>query len=232
MTKTYAIADLHGRFDLLMLAYNRLCDCEPGLIVHLGDYVDRGPNSRAVITCLMNDDTQPHGFTRLVLKGNHEQIMVETIRKPLNPGWWMGNGGKQTLESYGHPRIRIRYNEVWPYNPSVVPPEHVDFLARLNRLYCDRHRVYVHAGLDSSVSLPEQKDDLIYWIINKDDLPYSYQGLNHHIVHGHVANPKGPLLLTNRTNLDVEAYDSDRLVIGVFDDDTPGGPIEIIEVKA
>ena len=231
MTKTYAIADLHGRFDLLVLAYNRLCDCEPGLIVHLGDYVDRGPNSRAVITCLMNDDTcLPHGFTRLVLKGNHEQIMVETIRKPLNPGWWMGNGGDATLRSYGHPKIRIRYNDCWPYNPSVVPPEHVDFLAGLNRLYCDRHRVYVHAGLDESLTLPEQKDDVLFWMIHRKDHPGGYRGF--HVVHGHEQHASGPKFYAGRTNLDVCAYDSGRLVIGVFDDDTPGGPIEIIEVEA
>jgi serine/threonine protein phosphatase 1 len=230
MTKTYAIADLHGRFDLLMLAYDRLVDREPGLIVHLGDYVDRGKYSKQVVMCLMTEGTQPPGFHRLVLKGNHEQIMVETIRKHLQPSWWMSNGGKQTLESYGHPRIRVRYTEVWPYNPDVVPAEHLDFLAGLARLYCDRHRVYVHAGLDDAVTLPEQKDDVLFWNIYRPNHPGGYRHL--HVVHGHHQHGDGPLLLEGRTNLDVGAYDTGRLVIGVFDDDVPGGPIEIIEVKA
>jgi serine/threonine protein phosphatase 1 len=231
MTKTYAIADIHGRVDLLLAAYARLEGEEPGLIVHLGDYVDRGRSSSGVINCLMDDTTIPPGFHRLVLKGNHEQTMVETIRKPLNPGWWMGNGGDRTLMSYGHPKIRIRYNDIWPYNPSVVPPEHVDFLNALPRYFCDRHRVYVHAGLDTTVSLPEQKDDVLFWVINKGDIGYGYQGLNNHIVHGHHEHDE-PQLLKNRTNLDVGGWRTNRLVIGVFDDDVPGGPIEIIGVKA
>jgi serine/threonine protein phosphatase 1 len=232
MTKTYAIADLHGRADLLLLAYERLRwpyqDVEPGLIVHLGDYVDRGPQSREVIEILMDPDSIPQDFHRLVLKGNHEQMLVETIRKHLNPAWWMSNGGKQTLESYGHPKIRVRYNEVWPYNPGVIPEDHVAFLEGLGRLYCDRHRVYVHAAVDEKVTLPEQNNDYVLWHCRWDDTGYR----GYHVVHGHVANPKGPVRLVNRTNLDVEAYETGRLVIGVFDDDTPGGPIEIIEVKA
>jgi serine/threonine protein phosphatase 1 len=230
MTKTYAIADLHGRFDLLFEAYERLAALEPGLIVHLGDYVDRGPDSAGVIRFLMSDAVIPQGFTRLVLKGNHEQIMVETIRNHLQPAWWMANGGNKTLMSYGHPRVRIRYNDCWPYNPDVVPPEHVDFLAKLPRLYCDRHRVYVHAGLDESLTLPEQKDDVLFWMIHRKDHPGGYRG--QHVVHGHEQHAKGPQLYAERTNLDVCAYATDRLVIGVFDDDLPGGPVEVLEVKA
>jgi serine/threonine protein phosphatase 1 len=230
MSKTYAIADLHGRHDLLMLAYDRLADCEPGLIVHLGDYIDRGPRSMMVIDWLMSNATIPAGFTRLVLKGNHEQIMVETITKHLQPAWWMGNGGDKTLMSYGHPKIRVRYNDCWPYNPGVVPDEHVDFLNALPRYFCDRHRVYVHAGLDESLTLPEQKDDVLFWMFHPENHPGGYRGL--HVVHGHEQHETGPKLYAGRTNLDVGAYHTGRLVIGVFDDDLPGGPIEIIEVKA
>ena len=230
MTRTYAIADLHGRFDLLSASYDKLVNLEPGLIVHLGDYVDRGPSSKAVIGCLMDEKTIPGGFHRLVLKGNHEQIMVETIRKPLNPGWWMANGGDATLKSYGHPKMRISYTDVWPYNPGVVPVEHVDFLNALPRYFCDRHRVYVHAGLDESLTLPEQKDDVLFWMFYPKGHCGGYHGL--HVVHGHEQHDDGPHLYTSRTNLDVGAYHSGRLVIGVFDDDLPGGPIEIIEVKA
>jgi serine/threonine protein phosphatase 1 len=230
MTRTYAIADLHGRMDVLAWAYARLAECEPGLIIHLGDYVDRGPHSRQVIETLMAKETIPSGFHRLVLKGNHEAMMVETLRKPLNPAWWMANGGDATLMSYGHPKIRVRYNDCWPYNPSVVPDEHVDFINALPRYFCDRHRVYVHAGLDESLTLPEQKDDVILWMIHGKDHPGGYRGL--HVVHGHEQRESGPKLLPARTNLDVGAYATGRLVIGVFDDDVPGGPVNIIEVKA
>ena len=231
MTKTYAIADLHGRLDLLAKAYEELGPQEPGLIVHLGDYVDRGPQSREVVEALMDNDTIPGGFNRLVLKGNHEQIMVETITKHLQPAWWVGNGGGMTLYSYGHPKMRIRGGtDIWPYNPGVVPQEHLDFLDKLPRLYCDRHRVYVHAGLDESLDLTMQKDDVLFWMIHGKNHPGGYRGF--HVVHGHEQHANGPKFFPGRTNLDVCAFASDRLVIGVFDDDVPGGPIDIIEVKA
>jgi serine/threonine protein phosphatase 1 len=230
MTRTYAIADIHGSAHLLSEAYSVLLDHEPGLIVHLGDYVDRGKRSKHVIELLMDPQAVPPGFHRLILKGNHEACMVETLRTPLNPAWWMANGGDATLMSYGHPRIRIKYNDCWPYNPRVVPDEHVDFLNALPRYFCDRHRVYVHAGLDEAVTLPEQKDDVLFWMLHKKNHPGGYRGF--HVVHGHEQHESGPKLYENRTNLDVGAYATGRLVIGVFDDDIPGGPIEIIEVTA
>jgi len=103
MKLTFAIADLHGRFDLLQAAYGKITEyASAGRIVHLGDYVDRGPQSREIIEFLIDEATIPEGFTRVVLKGNHEDMMVETLTAPLNPQWWIGNGGGQTLVSYGH----------------------------------------------------------------------------------------------------------------------------------
>lgn len=233
MSKTYAIADIHGRFDLLTKAYELLdlvaADIakEAGLIVHLGDYIDRGPQSRQVIEFLMDEKTVPVAFKRIILKGSREAMMVETIRKRLNPRWWMGNGGDKTLYSYGHPKIRHRYSDVFPYRPDLLPLEHLDFLDNLPLFHADKQRVYVHAAVDQVRSLPEQNEDVILWGIYKDADKGGYRGA--HVVHGHHEHD-APLLLRERTNLDVGAWHRGRLAIGVFDDETPGGPIDIIEV--
>jgi serine/threonine protein phosphatase 1 len=83
---TYAIADLHRRHDLLVKAEQaivRYAGGAGGIIVTLGDYVDRGPESRQIVERLMLPVASP--FCRICLKGNHEDMIVETLRKPLQP---------------------------------------------------------------------------------------------------------------------------------------------------
>jgi serine/threonine protein phosphatase 1 len=119
MSKTYAIADLHGRYDLFEKAFNAIFDQgeRDAKIITLGDYIDRGPESCMLIDILRIAQRLSNG-KMICLKGNHEDIMWQTCRKPLDPGWWIGNGGGTTLRSYGHPdrretldkRIRLACN--------------------------------------------------------------------------------------------------------------------------
>lgn len=221
---TYAIADLHGRFDLLQKAYDAISEHaagEPIVIVHLGDYVDRGPQSREVIEWLMDDAALPPWVRRVCLQGNHEAMMLETIRKPLHPNWWVGNGGGQTLISYGHePR--------GAYTPSVVPDEHLDWIASRPLYHADEHRLFVHAGVSLGRSLEEQTDEVLQWMIWPKGAEDDYRGL--HIVHGHEQFADGPKRFAGRTDLDTFAWYTGRLVIGVFDSEKPGGPVDFLEV--
>lgn len=231
MPKTYVIADLHGRYDLLMKALsaiNQRADLVQGeKIITLGDYVDRGPQSAHVINALMHfgEDGQLAGIKLICLTGNHEQIMVETIRKPLHPEWWIANGGDQTLMSYGHSARGY-------YNPGVVPKEHLDWLAALPVYHQDKYRIYVHAGVEPNTPLEDQNIELLSWRIYPKgaDGGLWKGGSCKHVVHGHEQFPDGPKLYLHRTNLDCMSWDTGRLVIGVFDDDTPGGPIDLIEI--
>jgi serine/threonine protein phosphatase 1 len=114
MSLTYAIADLHGRFDLLTAAFDAIVKhaAERSFkIITLGNYVDRGPQSRQIIDHLMA--AQEMGVSLICLKGNHEDMMVETLRKPLHPNWWIDNGGGQTLISYGHERSGKTISSGW-----------------------------------------------------------------------------------------------------------------------
>jgi serine/threonine protein phosphatase 1 len=163
MSKTYAIADLHGRFDLLEMAL--VCIAKraepPATLVTLGDYVDRGPDSRKIIERLMAG--LGHDGRRLIcLKGNHEDIMWQTCRRLPDVDWWLRNGGGATLVSYGQ-----RAGD--QADVTIVPAPHLDWVERLPLMYVDRHRVFVHAGIDPNCPLDVQDAEGVIWKIYPDD---------------------------------------------------------------
>jgi serine/threonine protein phosphatase 1 len=213
MSTTYAIPDLHGRIDLLESAIDRIVKHAAGIsatVVTLGDYINRGPGSRQVVERLMGwrSDT-----LRLVaLKGNHEAMMWEVCNNLAELDWWIKNGGDQTLKSYGPQQG----NDV-----RVVPRAHLDWIANLALMHVDQHRVFVHATVDPGIALDRQSEQTLLW---KRYPPGSVKGHGHrHVVHGHHAMVEAPIVMKNRTNLDGLAWKTGRLVIGIFDDDRPGG---------
>jgi serine/threonine protein phosphatase 1 len=223
MSKTYAIADLHGRFDLLEMALACIAKCAepPATLVTLGDYVDRGPDSRKIIERLMAG-LDRDGWRLICLKGNHEDIMWQTCRKLPDVDWWLTNGGGATLISYGQ-QLGDQADM------TIVPAPHLDWIEQLPLIYVDRHRVFVHAGIDQNCPLDEQDAENIIWKIYPDDDDGGHG--QRHVIHGHHQHAHGPIFKNNRTNLDTFAWYTGRLAIGVFDDATPGGPIEVLEVN-
>jgi serine/threonine protein phosphatase 1 len=222
MSKTYAIADLHGRFDLLEMALACIVERAepPTTLVMLGDYIDRGPDSRKIIERLMAGLGRD-GWRLICLKGNHEDIMWQTCRRLPDVDWWLRNGGGATLLSYGQ-------QEGDQADVTIVPALHLDWVEQLPLMYVDRHRVFVHAGIDPNCPLDQQDAEKMIWKIYPDD-----DGGGHgqrHVVHGHHQHAHGPIFKRNRTNLDTLAWYTGRLAIGVFEDAAPGGPIEVLEV--
>jgi serine/threonine protein phosphatase 1 len=220
MPFTYVIADLHGRHDLLVLALNEIMKRDPGTIITLGDYIDRGPHSRQIIQLLIQGPPKP--WKLVSLAGNHELMMLETIRKQLQPGWWIGNGGGFTLVSYGHPKKG-------PVDFSVVSDKHLDWIKALPLMHVDKHRIYVHAGVDPTKKLGKQNPEVLTWKLYNPNTDVGHG--DYHVVHGHHQHENGPKLHKHRTNLDTFAWATGRLVVGVFDDDMPGGPVDLIEIK-
>lgn len=225
--KYYAIGDLHGRYDLLLDALDKIYDhasrhTEGYKIITLGDYIDRGPQSKQVIERLM---LQPDDVT-ICLKGNHEDMAVRVAGNPSfeMANWWHSNGGKATWDSYGG-------------GLSSVDPEHIKWMANLPIYYETEKQLFVHAGVpQSDMNLPPKKvhayQDMM-WMLYDKTTAGGWKGK--HVVHGHHQFDDGPHVWYGpkggRTDLDTWAYHTGRIVIGVFDD-TQGPAKEFIEVKA
>jgi serine/threonine protein phosphatase 1 len=215
MTQTYVIPDIHGRFDLLSEGLAEIAaHGDPGVIVAIGDYVDKGPQSKQVVERLLSGVAAD--WSLIALKGNHDAMMVEALRDPSKIAAWIAKGGDAALASYGG-------------DPAAVPPSHIAWLDRLQLMHVDAHRVYVHAGVDPDIPLDQQSVATLLWKRYPKEFPGGFGAL--HVVHGHDNFPEGPLLYEGKTNLDTLAWRTGRLTIGVFDDDRPGGPVDFIEIR-
>jgi serine/threonine protein phosphatase 1 len=217
MSLTYVIPDIHGRDDLLREALTGITarsDGEAGVIITIGDYVDKGPESKQVIDRLLSG--VPEGWSFVALKGNHDAMMVQALRDPAKMAVWLEKGGDAALASYGG-------------DPAAVPPLHIAWLDRLRLVHVDAHRIYVHAGVDPGIPLDRQSETTLLWKRYPKGFPDGFGNL--HVVHGHDNYPDGPLLYEGRTNLDTLAWRTGRLTVGVFDDARPGGPVDFIVVR-
>ena len=221
MSLTFAIADLHGRFDLLERALAAVeARAASGTVVFLGDYVDRGPQSRQIIECLMAGPSA--GWTWACLIGNHETMLVELLKFPaLGMRRFIANGGLATLASYEETASD-------PHALTPIPDAHAAWLKALPVMHVDLHRVYVHAAVDRWRPLHRQQESTLLWDLYPDDDEGGHGEF--HVVHGHHQHADGPVLKRDRTNLDTLAWRTGRLVVGVFEDDQPGGPVDLIEV--
>src|SRR5258705_2584342 len=164
MTKTYTVADLHGRYDLLMKALD-LCvahsEGKSATFVQTGDFIDRGPQAREIIQQLRQPTYK--NLNVVVVRGNHEDIMRQAVDNPSLLSWWVGNGGGSTLYNYG-----LSGDDVWglmhgePTNTTFVSD--LTWLGTLPYWYEDKHRIFVHAGLDEDKALKEQNVEYVSWI--------------------------------------------------------------------
>ena len=214
---TYAVADLHGRLDLLDAALEAIVadagDAASRTIVFLGDYIDRGPDGAGVLDRVMQGP--PPGWSWICLKGNHEAMMALALLNPDRLDWWIENGGDATILSY--------------HDQKDAAARHLRWIETLPAIHVDAHRIFVHAGVDPQIPLDRQQDKTLLWKRLPRDNAEGYGG--RHVVHGHDPNEDGPLLHEGRTDLDTLAWHTGRLVVGVFDDALPGGPIDLIEIR-
>lgn len=220
MPTTYTIADLHGRRDLLEAALAAIGARGGGTVVFLGDYLDRGPDSQGVVRRLMAGP--PDDQVWATLMGNHEAYLLAALDDPSLREHWLAVGGRETLISYG-------WSGTGPAEMHHIPVAHRRWMRHLAQYRYDRHRIYVHAGLDPTLRLEDQTEQRLLWQFHTPESDLAYRGL--HVVHGHEDRIDGPIRLRNRTNLDTLAWQTGRLSIGVFDDATPGGPVEILTIQ-
>ena len=168
----YAIGDVHGCLDQLQkLEAEIVADgaAIPGekWIVTLGDYVDRGGASPAVLDHVMSP--APPSFKRFALIGNHEQLLLDFLDNPAAHVEWLEWGGLQTARAYGMPEDprqswRRQPNDYGRQLRRLVPPRHVDFLKHLPTCIRLPGFFFVHAGIRPGVPLDAQDDEDLIWI--------------------------------------------------------------------
>ena len=215
----YAIGDVHGRFDLLKSLMVQICtdvDLHPDdrdrLIVFLGDYIDRGRQSRQVVDFMIA--AGPLGFRVVHLMGNHEQALLEFIDGGSNGADWLTYGGLETLYSYGvrmkgMPTTEAASSELRDAVKKAVPADHIDFMRRCILTHSEGDYLFVHAGVRPGVRLCDQKPIDLLWI--RDEFLGSrtrFEGKV--VVHGHTIDDK-PQDLAHRINIDTGAFASGRL---------------------
>lgn len=202
---TYAIGDIHGCGDLLDALLARIEDHAAGRerhLVFLGDYVDRGPDSAAVLKTVSRLHwSEPDRVTCLM--GNHERMLLDAIQTKEAEFHWLDNGGEATLASFGVGEI------------VDIPQTVIDWIENLPTLHEDKMRWYVHAGFPPGSDPRASSDHDRLWI--REPFLGDDRDFGRHVVHGHTPRRDGrPELRLYRTNLDTGAVYGGPLTAGVF----------------
>ncbi|MCP4933438.1 MAG: serine/threonine protein phosphatase [bacterium] len=191
-TRIYAIGDIHGCHDLLKILLDQIAAhdltlprIETKILVFLGDYVDRGENSKAVIDILLNNC--PQGYETVFLKGNHEEMLLNALNDKGTAGFWLRNGGRQTIASYGFPGAvnhdEFTQEQLMEEFRGRLPQEHLAFLANLQLTYECGDYFFTHAGIHPDKPLDQQEERHLLWI--RDPFLFSKEDFGKVIVHGH-----------------------------------------------
>jgi serine/threonine protein phosphatase 1 len=219
--RLYVIGDIHGRADLLGRMIEAVNTDAKGreadsLTVTLGDYVDRGPDTRGVIERLAHN---PFTTRYVALKGNHESLLENFLRDPEVGTHWRYLGGPETLQSYG---VRLPglpaardYEQASEQFSAALPPPHAQFLASL-RLSLSFERYFLcHAGIRPGVAFERQSEEDLLWI--REEFLTSRENFGKLVIHGHTPAEE-PEVRPNRINVDTGAFATGRLTCVVLED--------------
>lgn len=221
-TLLYAIGDIHGRSDCLDEAHDRIDRdrAERGaqdqaLEIYIGDYIDRGPDSKGVIDRIIGRSTK---VPLVALRGNHEIIMESFLRGQTSFEDWRRLGGLETILSYGvDARDLLAKGGVQPRDfAERVPVSHLRFISSLSNFHSIGAYCFVHAGLKPGVAIERQSIADLAWI--RDDFLRFSGKFGFIVVHGH-SPVTGVDFLQNRINIDTGAYMTNRLSVLRIDAD-------------
>ena len=214
-TRLYVIGDIHGRLDLLNKLLQEIHHDIRQYPIHechtvtLGDYVDRGPDSRGVLDSL-SQNPFPTRYT--ALKGNHEELLEAFLVNPRMFSSWRRLGGLETLHSYGVSVSPLmmgeRFDEASRALQAALPPEHLQFLASLKTFVVFGRYFLCHAGVRPGIALERQRVDDLLWI--RDEFLNSNADFGKIVIHGHTPVDE-PEIKQNRINIDTGAYATGRL---------------------
>jgi len=216
----YAIGDIHGRADLLASLLAKITsdaarskEAERRTLVFLGDYIDRGPDSKSVVDLLLTD--LPQGFDVHFLKGNHEAIMLDFLEDPSYLGHWLANGAEATFRSYGMDVAELMGKGAAPETwrrafLASLPARHREFFDALELAVFFGDYLFVHAGVRPGVPLEAQDPVDLVWI--RGPFLKSNENFGKIVVHGHTPTAT-PEIRPNRIGIDTGAVFTDRLTV-------------------
>jgi len=220
----YAIGDIHGRADLLKRLHDDIQKDagtrDPSKIrtlVYLGDYIDRGPFIKDVLTMLVEQPLA--GFEGYHLKGNHEAMMLDFLSDPTTGLEWRENGGLETLRAYDATQNSIdkdpmAYDAARDQLEQNIPAAHKSFFQKLLPSISFGDYFFAHAGVRPGVSLDDQDEDDLLWIrhrfLDSDD------DFGKVVVHGHTPD-KNVAFKANQIGIDTGAFMSNILTCLVLD---------------
>jgi serine/threonine protein phosphatase 1 len=198
MSRIFAIGDIHGCANTLhKLIFEKICVRKSDTIYCVGDYIDRGPDSKGVIDLIL--DLRKKGYAIRTLRGNHEQLMLDSIKGPQAFDHWYSNGGDATLKSFGVSSFR------------EVKQEYKDFFNRTRFYYAHGAYIFVHAGLNFGPEDIFEDRHAMMWIrgftVDKRKLG------DRIIIHGHTPRPLEVIINPEREdvyNLDAGCVYKDR----------------------
>jgi serine/threonine protein phosphatase 1 len=222
-TRIYAVGDVHGRADLLGALFTRI-DADlrafpipQSVQVFLGDYIDRGPESRQVLDLLI---ARKRRHLMLCLKGNHETFAAQFLSNPSVLSNWRHIGGCNTLLSYGvtptaseDPQVQKKIAAAFR---KALPDSHRHFIHGLALSLTCGDFFFAHAGVRPGIPLRQQRRQDLLWI--REDFLLHEEDFGKVVVHGHTPTIN-PDVRTNRINIDTGAYATGRLTCLVLEGD-------------
>jgi len=175
----YAIGDIHGSYKALKTIFNQGMIQPKDKVVFLGDYVDRGPDSKGVIDWLIN---KRNSFDFEFILGNHEIMMRTAKTSPQRLTEWLHFGGTKTLDSY-----KIGDDKNWM---NKIDKSHWDFIDSCLDYLKIESFIFVHAGLETNKSLDEQNKHHLFW--KKYETPLAYDS-SKTVICGHTSRKNGEI---------------------------------------
>jgi serine/threonine protein phosphatase 1 len=218
--RVYAIGDVHGCKSQLIALHAAIAadlaarPVDAPLLIHLGDYIDLGPDSAGVLDLLSAAPPIPQAKT-INLLGDHERMLLQALDGDRAAATdWLWSGGRAALASWGLAEDLPR--EAWQ---AALPAAHVAFLRRLVWSHREGDYLFVHAGIRPGIALARQaKDDLL---TIRQPFLWTEQDLGVVVVHGHSNHPT-PVVAKNRIGLDTGAGNGGKLTCAVLEEDRVG----------
>ena len=219
--RIYCIGDIHGRLDLLQQLHQLILEdavdhSGEKTLMYLGDYIDRGEQSKEVIDLLVGSPLT--GFKHVYLLGNHEQTLLDFLKHPRAVAAWLTYGGRATLHSYGVATAlepsRAELDDLRDELERRLPQNHLQFYEQLLPMHVAGSYCFVHAGIRPGVAVQEQRNEDLLWI--REDFTESLTTHEHIVVHGHTITPEVEWR-PNRIGIDTGAFSSGVLTCLVLE---------------